>query len=306
MNTTPLSYSPALLTNGNPNAQPQYMLGQPALANNGMLPMPQKPALAQRPPIGQPQAPQGATGNARGSSRMPIYPDQKIGLPEGLIRVGGSIVGASANGGLAAFQAGTDAYGGIMDYNRARELEKFQAEEARRIEEQRRQDLLRKMSGRGGKGKGKNGTQDDAAQIAKLEGILNDLRNDSNLTGPIAGSIGHQWDRSGYGDPKRAAKRLILAELQVNATLAYTAQTKGAITDREMALFAKPVPTLTDDEGVWIEWLEPQLEVLRQLQRNGITDEAAKAKGIQIPNSSNTPGPNASVDDLLNTYAPNK
>ena len=47
-----------------------------------------------------------------------------------------------------------------------------------------------------------------------------------------------------------------------------------------MALFQTPVPKLTEDETVWIEWLKPQLEVLKQLQANGITNEAAKMKGI--------------------------
>ena len=51
-----------------------------------------------------------------------------------------------------------------------------------------------------------------------------------------------------------------------------------------MALFQTPVPKLTEDETVWIEWLKPQLEVLKQLQANGITNEAAKMQGIDPTN----------------------
>lgn len=239
------------------------------------------------------------TGNARGSSRTPTYPSQQIGLGEGLMRIGGNIVGASQDGGLAAFQAGTQSYGDIMDYNRAREMEEYKLEEERRLADQRRQDLLRKMNA---PKKEDEPEKADDTEIARLEGLLNDLRNDPNLTGPIAGGIGNKLDRSGFGDPKRAAKRLILSELQVNATLAYTAQTKGAITDREMALFQTPVPKLTDDEQVWIDWLEPQLAILKQLQQNGITDEAAKQQGIIPSNSGSTPEP--TVDDLVNQYDP--
>lgn len=260
---------------------------------------PGQPVLSQGQPQSQPVL-QGATGNARGSSRMPMIPDNRIGMNEALIRIGTSGLGQSANNGaLGVLNAMGGTYGDIMDYNRAREMEEYKLEEERRLADQRRQDLLRKMNA---PKKEDEPEKADDTEIARLEGLLNDLRSDPNLTGPLAGSIGNRLDRSGLGDPKRAAKRLILSELQVNATLAYTAQTKGAITDREMALFQTPVPKLTDDEQVWIAWLEPQLEVLKQLQQNGITDEAAKQQGIVPPNSGSTTEP--TIDDLVNQYDP--
>jgi len=260
---------------------------------------PGQPVLSQGQPQSQPVL-QGATGNARGSSRMPMIPDNRIGMNEALIRIGTSGLGQSANNGaLGVLNAMGGTYGDIQDYNRAREMEEYKLEEERRLAEQRRQDLLRKMNA---PKKADDPEQADTTEIARLEGLLNDLRNDPNLTGPFAGRFQNAADRSGFGDPKRAAKRLILSELQVNATLAYTAQTKGAITDREMALFQTPVPKLTDDEQVWISWLEPQLEILKQLQQNGITDEAAKQQGIIPSNSGSTPEP--TVDDLVNQYDP--
>lgn len=247
----------------------------------------------------QPQQPilQGATGNARASSRTPLIPNNRIDMgTEGLMRIGGSMMGGARDGALAGYSSGLDTYGQLQDYNRAREMEEYKIEEERRLAEQRRQDLLRKMNS---SNQPEQPEQADSTEIARLEGLLNDLGNDPNLTGPLAGTIGNRLDRSGFGDPKRAAKRLILSELQVNATLAYTAQTKGAITDREMALFQTPVPKLTDDEQVWIAWLEPQLEVLKQLQQNGITDEAAKQQGIK-PTTTTGPTVDQSVIDEAN------
>lgn len=58
----------------------------------------------------------------------PQVPNQRIGLNEGLIRTGGAIVGASQDGGLQAFQAGTDMYGQIQDYNRSQALAQYNAQ----------------------------------------------------------------------------------------------------------------------------------------------------------------------------------
>ena len=216
------------------------------------------------------------TGNARGSMKPPAalsLPNQRIPMGEALMRIGGAGVAASGQGGLAAIGAATNAYGQVQDANRQAEMEAFAIEEARR-----KSIADRMASSAAAKEQDTKDAVDGASEISRLEGLMQALKSE-NLTGPWAGWIGHAIDRSGFGDPKKAAKRLILADLQVNAQLAYSAQTKGAITDREMALFAKPVPTLKDDEELWIAWLKPQLEVLKQLQANGITDEAAALRG---------------------------
>lgn len=273
-----------------------------ALSQGQQIPA-QQPVLASPRPYTPPVSPAQLskyTANARNSYNMPPIPNNQIDMmSEGLIRMGGAGLGTAEDGPLAQWSAMTGAYGDIKDYNRAREMEQYQAEEARMLEEQRRQDLLRKLNAAKKEDEPKKA---DDTEIARLEGLLNDLKTDPNMTGPVAGRAQQALDRSGLGNPKRAAKRLILSELQVNATLAYTAQTKGAITDREMALFQTPVPKLTDDEQVWIAWLEPQLEILKQLQQNGITDEAAAQQGITPSTSGSTSQP--TVDDLVNQYDP--
>ena len=46
-----------------------------------------------------------------------------------------------------------------------------------------------------------------------------------------------------------------------------------------MAMFRAPIPKITDDEGVWIAWLEPRAAVLNQLANNGISDAASASGG---------------------------
>jgi hypothetical protein len=235
-------------------------------------------------PIMQAQAMQnGATGNARGSVRMPQMPDNRIGMNEALIRMGGNIVGAASNGNLAAFKAGTDSFGQVMDYNRQADIERFNAEQDL-LKQQADRELRERIARMKMKAKKKDEAQPDFSQINTLEGLLRDLQSRDDLTGPLAGSIGDFIDRSGIrmlgADPSLVAKRLKLQEVKVDAALAKIAQTKGAISDREMKLFLSPTPKITDDEQVWIDWLKPQLEVLKQLRDNGITNEAARQKGI--------------------------
>ena len=79
---------------------------------------------------------QGQGGNAASNQTRtqaplalaPQVPQQRIGLNEGLIRTGGAMVGASQDGGLQAFQAGTDMYGQIEDYNRSQALAEYNAQ----------------------------------------------------------------------------------------------------------------------------------------------------------------------------------
>ena len=68
------------------------------------------------------------------------------------------------------------------------------------------------------------------------------------------------------GDPK-AAKRLLLQELKVDDVLIRIAQTKGAISDREMKIFAEPAPKVDlDDESTWRRWIERKRDAMRSVR----------------------------------------
>jgi len=251
-----------------------YNVGQPILNN------PSQPQ-AINPPALSPY------GNARGSSRTPQIPppNQQINMGgEGLMRIGMAGLGAGAQGPLAQMGAMGNMYGGLMDYNRQREMEAFEIEEGRRVEEQRRADIMRKLNASNSAAASDKDAPDHTREITNLTSSLEALKR-GGLTGWIDGKARAALDRAGIsisgfgGDTTKAAERLILEELSVFATLEFTAKTKGAITDREMALFQRPVPKITDDEDVWINWIEPRLEILNQVHQNGVSNERAAQDG---------------------------
>ena len=48
------------------------------------------------------------------------------------------------------------------------------------------------------------------------------------------------------------------------------AQTKGAISNKEMELFLAPAPKDTQDEKVWIDWIKRRMEALQKVRPFGI------------------------------------
>jgi len=86
------------------------------------------------------------------------------------------------------------------------------------------------------------------------------------------------------GDQDRVT-RLALQKLKVDDTLLKVAQTKGAISDKEMALFMSPSPALDDQETVWIDWINERREALKKVRQrldSGTTvDKPASAGQVQ-------------------------
>lgn len=254
---------------------PQGMLSQ-----GGQIPMSMgQPILAQQ------QAPSAQlskyTSNARQSRGMnfPMIPDNRINMgTEGLMRIGGAMMGGARDGALSAYSAGMDTYGNIMDYNRQADMERMQIEEARKLEEQRRQDLMRKMNSTGA---GKEGDKPDPEaiamadfQIETMETILEGLR-EGGLTGFFDGTAMKWADRLGWTDwwtgtdegSKRAYLRQLLQEFKVDQTLTKTALTKGAISNQEMTLFMSPFPDIAlDNEGSWIPQIQKRLEIAKKIR----------------------------------------
>ena len=106
------------------------------------------------------------------------------------------------------------------------------------------------------------------------ENALADFDRFSSVTGFVDGTFTQMLDNAGLGNDARQAFRLRLKQIAVDTTLLNTAKTKGAISDREMALFQSPVPSMYATEGVWREWLQSRIEATRTIRRRiaqGIT-----------------------------------
>lgn len=219
--------------------------------------------------------PTANTGNARGSN----IPDLSVGRGAAFARMGGAILSNAGNGLANALGAGATEMGNIDDENRAAQLKQFEIEEARRVEAQRLAAARARSSG-GGSGSG--GTPSEAmATINQIDDMLAMLEQ-GGMTGPIDGTIQAWLDRSGlrdfyYGNDEGARRAYIRNQLEafkVDEALAYTANTKGAISDREMALFLAPIPRQTDDEQVWINTL---------LEKRRIAEKIAASDGRSVP-----------------------
>lgn len=227
---------------------------------------PQGPALS-NPAQPQPQAPalsvpsKGATGNARGSSRMP---NQKIGLGEAMMRMGGATMAASSQGALAGLGAMTDSYGQIQDYNRAREMEAFQIEEARRKAIADRQARAQAAAAKADKG------DPEASAKARLslqnaDAVLQGFDDFDGVTG-WGYWFNQTWDR--LTGNERENIRLKINSMKVDRVLANIAQTKGAISEKEMDIFMSDQPAWTASEDIWRKWVTDYRNALLVMNTN--------------------------------------
>jgi hypothetical protein len=198
------------------------------------------------------------TANARGSA-LGMVP-----RGESLIRIGGQMYSGALQGD--GIGAATREYGSIQDANRAAEVEAAKQADAVRIAELR-------ARGTGSKAAGK-----EAAKNAKALSVVNDAMYSmqrgldaiadsraagGNLTG-IGGIFKGVFDNfTGDADANR---RLILSRLKIDDTLLRTAETKGAISNIEMALFLEPAPKNFQDEQIWVDWLNERMRTLRGVQ----------------------------------------
>ena len=190
---------------------------------------------------------------------------------EKLMRVGGEIVGASNQGGLAAMQAAGQSYGAIQDYERTQRQQQIEnqidLQDKSGIDAEDRMEMLDQV-----------GVFE--SELSKMDEVLTALRvakgdGYGDITGPVAGTLGARFDAMSTDERAqyRADIRLVAEKLRVSAILENTANTKGAISDKEMALFESPVPPMTAQEGVWIRWIERRQRILQQVvnrMRNNI------------------------------------
>ena len=201
------------------------------------------------------------------------YPED-IGLDEMLIRIGGAGQRNAAMGGNRQIADATDMYGRIMDYNRSQALEKYKTDvaAANKSAKQARadQDYL--------------GTIDQS--LADMDRALVGIK-DGGVTGLFDGTVKAWWD-SLQGNPA-AKTRLLLQKLKVDDTLLRIAQTKGAISNKEMDLFMSPAPSVgLDQENIWADWINERKEALQRIK-------ARLTGGMQV-----VPNQQASQSQIIN------
>ena len=179
--------------------------------------------------------------------KQKIYEDDPRGgnsLSSKLIRMGAAMQGSSHQGLNAAMAAMGGEYGNIQREDQA-------AEQAFMAQQAKQQEANAKVIAEQQAGLNEMNQLDSRFSQALAKFELYD-----NVTGitPVDG-FSRVTDWAGMNDSSRQAFRLELKQIIVDETLLSTAKTKGAVSDKEMALFASGIPTMNDDEETWKAWL---------------------------------------------------
>ena len=205
----------------------------------------------------------------------------KIGTGESLIRIGGAMYSGALQGN--GIGAATQEYGSIQDANRASEAEAFKQAEATRLAELR---ANRVGAGKAG-AKATKGAGDLRFGISKLQTALGMIRF-------LGKTIGNEQE----------AQRLFLNEIGLDSIMKRVAETKGAISNAEMALFGRQVPNIGSQEIVWERWLQRQMqmaELLLARAEGGITVDPNAPLSATMPGLSGggTGGSNMADADAI-------
>jgi hypothetical protein len=103
-----------------------------------------------------------------------------------------------------------------------------------------------------------------------------------NVTGVMpTDAFARVTDWAGMNDSSRQAFRLELKQIIVDETLLSTAKTKGAVSDKEMALFASGIPKMNDDEETWKAWLNQRRSWIAHIN-NRISTGAQVSAGAEV------------------------
>lgn len=294
--TLPQAVGGALSTGA--NAQPQgpvfngpYQAGTtpgPKVGNAQATNMPvtnnQPPAVVSQLPAAPRMTAPTVSGNRRNLSQVAL-PSATIDTNEMLMRVGLAGVGGSQQGGLQALSDMGAMYGSIQDANRATGLEAYKA-----------------TMDAAAKGKSEPDA-DTQAQLSQMDSALFDMKRakeflkEGGITGLFDNNIKGFFDN--LSGNKRAVGRKLLERLRVDDTLLRIAQTKGAISNKEMDLFLSPSPDLNDQETVWEQWIDDRMQAIMRVRSRlagGQTVDAAERASAgqvdqfasQAPTTSNT------------------
>jgi len=179
-------------------------------------------------------------------------PNDQIDLNEMLIRIGGAGLANSQLGGNRQIADATGMYGNIMDYNRSQALQKYKIDMANSAKTAKQARADRDYLG----------TIDQS--LGDMDRALAGIK-DGGVTGLFDGTIVAWWD-SLRGN-QEAKTRLLLQKLKVDDTLLRIAQTKGAISNKEMDLFMSPAPSVgLDQENIWADWINERKQALQRIK----------------------------------------
>ena len=183
------------------------------------------------------------TGHRRDTTALAAAKKNRhVSLAEALGRYGSGIL--NAKGGRAAVGSLGTTTADIADIEREQENLRLQ-------EQAKQQEAYQKSIAEQQAGLNEMNQLDSRFSQALAKFELYD-----NVTGitPVDG-FSRVTDWAGMNDSSRQAFRLELKQIIVDETLLSTAKTKGAVSDKEMALFASGIPTMNDDEETWKAWL---------------------------------------------------
>jgi len=232
-----------------PDNDPNFSLISEANASTLNPNMPSGEGVLSQLPA-QPKMSAPVSGQRRDQSAMSL-PSGAVDFNDMLIRMGGRGVEASQRGGLAAFGAVTDEYGKIQDANQSAALDAYKAQ-------------LRAA------GKTTKQSAEDQAYLGQIDQALFDMNKakgylkEGGITGLFDNNIKGFFDK--LSGNKRAVGRKLLEKLRVDDTLLRIAQTKGAISNKEMDLFLAPSPDLNDQESVWEQWIDDRMEAMSRIR----------------------------------------
>lgn len=154
-----------------------------------------------------------------------------------------------------------------MDYNRQADMERMKIEESRMLEEQRRQDLMRKMNATQVKAK-KGDLEAAATALVSLQNAQDVLDGFDRRDGVVGWQsyFLRGWDQIS-GD-ERENLRLKIESMKVDRVLANIAQTKGAISEKEMDIFMSDQPSWLAGEDIWRKWITDYMAAIRVMHTN--------------------------------------
>lgn len=235
--------------------------GNSTVQNTPVLDQAAKAPFYPTPDGSMPQQPQQPQQKPGFGDRLMRYMDAQEArgetpLSQKLISMGAAMQGSSHLGRNAAMAAMGQAYNDTYTVDQANQQVAY--EKQRELYEDNK-DYLNKLD---------ETDRQYTDALAKFDQFGN------SVTGIYDSNVTSQWDNLGFGDPQREAFRVELKQLIVNNTLLNTAQTKGAISDKEMALFKSGVPSMNASEKVWKAWIEARqtnLRVIRNRIASGIT-----------------------------------